>query len=355
MQGPAALPFAGKQDVKDKPGRTINIRIGRMAMNAFIIMKHAIRLGWGFVFLFFLASGPVLADAVSGTTAVTFSSNPVTLVPGNDVTITTTTTSTDVHTSPPTTAALIDAGKVTIEMATDGLNNPVPAASVVSWVGLNAPGVNPVAGVTSLAVDLDSLGFVPGTKGGFRAHYVGVNINPGAHRISTHSSPGVDLTAASSCTPGVNVGATLASGKGMPNPGDSGPWTFGISVQNCTGVNLTGVKVQGGANGWAYVGTNSITTAPDSSDVNNVTVKTVGKKEKNSVITWIVDILDGATKTIFVTVNGPIPCSAPDGEIRFISGEWSAVYDDGSGPQKSEYSGRVSLTVDASAVNESCQ
>jgi len=35
------------------------------------------------------------------------------------------------------------------------------------------------------------------------------------------------------------VGATLASGNGTPPPGASGPWTFRISVTNCTGVSLT--------------------------------------------------------------------------------------------------------------------
>jgi hypothetical protein len=141
------------------------------------------------------------------------------------------------------------------------------------------------------------------------------------------------------------VGATLASGDGTPNPGDSGPWTFAISVENCTGVNLTGIKVQGGTSGWTnYTGF----SVPDGS----VTVKAMPKKTQ--VLTWTVDIADGATKTIQVTVDGTVPCSAPDGQVRYVSGPWSAVFDDGSGPQKSAYSGRVSLTVDGSAINPSC-
>ncbi len=142
--------------------------------------KSAVLALGGVALLLFLASGPALADTLTGTTTVTFSSNPVTLVAGNDVTITTTTTAPDHSSSPPTTATLIDQGKVTIELATDESGNPVPAASVVTWVALNAPGQSPVAGVTSLALDLDNLSalglglsnFTPGTTGGFRAHYV---------------------------------------------------------------------------------------------------------------------------------------------------------------------------------------
>jgi hypothetical protein len=149
------------------------------------------------------------------------------------------------------------------------------------------------------------------------------------------------ITALPACTPGVNVGATLAAGDGTPNPGDSGSWTFAISVENCTGVDLTGVKVQGGTSGWTnYAGF----SVPDG----NVTIKNMPKKTQ--VLTWIVDIANGQTKTIEVTVNGTVPCSAPDGQVRYISGPWSAVFDD----QKSAYSGRVSLTVDGSGINPSC-
>jgi hypothetical protein len=313
-------------------------------------MKSAVLALGGVALLLFLTSGPALADTLTGTTMVTFSSNPVTLGAGNDVTITTTTTAPPHSPSPPTTATLIDQGTVVIQLATDGAGNPVPAASVVKWVALNAPGQNPVGGMTNLPLDLDNLSalglglnnFTPGTTGGFRAHYV---TGGGQHKVDTHSSPAVDLTATSSCSPGVNVGATLASGNGTPNPGDSGPWTFAISVENCTGVDLTGVKVQGGTSGWTtYVGF----LVPDG----DVTVKSTSKNTK--VLTWIVDIAKGQTKTIEVIVNGTVPCSAPDGEIRFISGPWSAVFDDGSGPQKSAYSGRVSLTVDGSTINPSC-
>lgn len=166
---------------------------------------------------------------------------------------------------------------------------------------------------------------------GFRAHYV---TGGGQDKVETHSSVAVDLQILLSCS-GITVGATLASGNGTPPPGASGPWTFRISVQNCTGVDLTDVKVQGGSNGWAPI-TNIVVSSGDFTRRTN---------NRNEVITWTVNVADGTTVTIDVTVNGTIPANAADGQIRYISGAWSAVYDAGSGPQKSDYSGRVFLTV----------
>jgi hypothetical protein len=132
----------------------------------------------------------------------------------------------------------------------------------------------------------------------------------------------------------------LAAGNGTPNPGDSGPWTFAISVENCTGVNLTGVKVQGGTSGW----TNYVSfSVPDGI----VTLKNMPKNTQ--VLTWKVDIANGQTKTIEVKVNGTVPSTAPDGQIRYLSGPWSAAYDDDGNPLtpmvKSSYTGRVSICV----------
>ena len=131
-----------------------------------------------------------------------FSDNPATLSGDSttDVTITTTTISDGG-------AALISAGKVMIELATDGTvldaelkpigGNPVPSADVVYWMALNAPGANPDgSGVTTLDVDLDVLGFDCGTVGGFRAHYI-----PGGRsdKVAEHKSDEVDLTAVCEC------------------------------------------------------------------------------------------------------------------------------------------------------------
>jgi hypothetical protein len=222
--------------------------------------------------------------------------------------------------------------------------NCPPKGSTGTWTTLNGDGEKldqPGENSTTYYFDTTGLG---GSTIGLRSHYV---TGQDAHGPATSTSRTVDLfiNAASSCS-GINVGAALAAGNGTPNPGDSGPWTFAISVENCTGVDLTGVKVQRGTSGWTNYVEYSV---PDGS----VTLKNMPKKTQ--VLTWIVDIANGQTKTIKVTVNGTVPCSAPDGQILFISGPWSAVFDDGSGPQKSAFSGRVSLTVDGSDINSSCQ
>ena len=145
------------------------------------------------------STDPVLAaPPIPGNTTLGFSDNPATLSGDStpDVTITTTTTSAGG-------AALISAGKVMIELATDGtvldaeLNpiggNPVPSSEVVYWMALNAPGENPDgSGVTMLDVDLDALGFDCGTVGGFRAHYIP---GGGSDKVAEHKSDEVDLTA----------------------------------------------------------------------------------------------------------------------------------------------------------------
>jgi hypothetical protein len=125
--------------------------------------------------------------APNGSTTLEFSVNPATLSGDStpDVTITTTTTSSVGQ-------PYIDEGKVQIFLATDVAGNPVPAASVVTWVNLTGDGQNPVNGITTLDVDLEALGFVCGTVGGFRAKYV---TSGGSTKVDTHFSDGVDLEA----------------------------------------------------------------------------------------------------------------------------------------------------------------
>lgn len=183
--------------------------------------------------------------------------------------------------------------------------------------------------------------------------------------MGTHFSSAVDLVIAqsSACAPGdvglILVGATEASGIGVVPPGATGPWAFRIAVKNCTTSYLSDVKVQGGSNGWAPVSKNCLAdgVTPGGSGWCIQTSSgdyVVRENKKNQVITWTVDIAAEATETILVGVNGTVPSSAPDGQIRFLSGAWSAVYDDDGNPAtpavKSEYSGRVSLCVDATAT-----
>ncbi len=140
-----------------------------------------------------LAARPVQYD---GSTAITFSAEPAILSGDSDPDVTITTTTTAAPTD------VIDAGKVTIQLAVDEFGDPVSAGSVSvsDWVSLNPSGDNPTGGVFSLPVDLEDWGFVPGTVGGFRAHYVGswYYDEDDRYKVKNHFSPEVDLMAIAS-------------------------------------------------------------------------------------------------------------------------------------------------------------
>lgn len=178
----------------------------------------------------FCAAVPALAVTYDGTTVVAFSANPATLSGDNtpDVTITTTTT------APGASPGLIDAGKVVIQLATDGIGNPVPAASVVTWEALNAPGQTPTGGVTSLDVDLDALGFVPGMVGGFRAHYV---TGGGRDKVNTHFSEPVDLVIAAAWE-GLSHGYWKNHSEDWPPTGYSPSQTLGSVFAESSSLGL---------------------------------------------------------------------------------------------------------------------
>jgi hypothetical protein len=228
---------------------------------------------------------------------------------------------------------VIDEGKVTVQMATL-LGVPVTTATPgFTWTSVPPGNMNPSGGATSTALDFDGLGFLPGTTASFRAHYV---TGGGAVKADTHFSPAIDVSAVGGSTcEGFNISADFASGNGGPAPGSSGPWAFRITLENCSGVDLTGIKAQGGSNGWA----------PMTSYVASKGTVNVKKNNKNEVLTWNLDMPNGSTETLLVNVNGNIPASAACDSIRYLSGAWSAVYDAGLGSQKSDYTGRVSIQV----------
>ena len=233
-----------------------------------------------------------------------------------------------------TVSATIDGGKVTVEMATlAGL--PVTVSNP-GWLGdwqSIASNLTPVSGATASAHDFDGLGFVDGTSASFRAHYTPP---PGAPpKADEHKSPIIDVTAVADTCDGFNVSADFASGDGDPPPGANGPWAFRITLENCTGVNLTGIKAQGGSNGWA----------PMTTYLQSKGSVYVRLNQKNQLLTWNLDMPNGTTETILVTVNGKIPASAVCDSIRYLSGPWSAVYNPGGGSLKSPYTGRVSVQV----------
>lgn len=202
------------------------------------------------------------------------------------------------------------------------------------WVQI-ATGTTDALGKVSTNFDTTGLG---GSTICFRTQ------NPaagGAHGIDANQSPGVDLVILSqpACVPGATIAATLASGDGTPAPGNpAGPWTFRITVTACG--DLTNVTAQGGANAWApYTG-----ALPDTGEV-DIRKQT----KKNTILLWTIgNMSDGQVANLDVGVNGPIPYDAPDCQVRYLSGPWSATFsaDGGATFEKSAYSGRVSVSVD---------
>ena len=217
---------------------------------------------------------------------------------------------------------------------------------MIAWVALQPNNIAPDgAGQTSLPIDLDGLGLLPGDAVSIRAHYV---TGGGQHKIDTDFSPAIDImTNFDACdfSDAVEVAADLASGDGAPEPGDSGPWTFRIKVTNCTGVDLTNIKVQGGTNGWGSF----VSTSPSNS-VN----PTIRHNRRNEILKWVIDLIDGEMASLLVIMDGDIPvghaCSddpavTPPETIEFLSGAWSAAYKLDGVKEKSAYSGRVSVVV----------
>lgn len=272
--------------------------------------------------------GPPGPPAPNASTTLTITPTPVVLSgDATDDAIADTAT-----TSATLSDATLDEGKVTIQMAALAGVPATIATPGAAWVDLAPGNMGPTLGLTSSAWDFDGLGFLPGMTASFRAHYV---TGGGAVKADTHFSPAIDVSAVGDTCSGFNVSADFASGNGGPAPGSSGPWAFRIALENCSGVDLNGIKAQGGSNGWA----------PMTTYVASKGLVSVRKNNKNEVLTWNLDMPNGSTETLLVNVNGNIPASAACDSIRYLSGAWSAVYDAGLGPQKSDYTGRVSIQV----------
>jgi hypothetical protein len=177
---------------------------------------------------------------------------------------------------------------------------------------------------------------------GFRAHYI---TGGGMVHADNHFSIGASVEIA--CNPcGTSTDLTIAvaqaSGPGSPPPGFTGCWTFTITVQNCTDSDLTGVKIQGGSNGWTD---NTQTQASASGGSNGDLV--IKNNNKNSVITWTGDIAQGETVSIDVTVCGTIKAKTACGTVLFLNGPWSAAFTDPDTllPVKTDYTGRLTIEV----------
>lgn len=276
--------------------------------------------------LLLLMHGTALADQVGTATAIA-------VAPGNPVPEGT------LATFSATVTATTAAHGYTVGQAVAGstvkfqqyqvLGVPAPTTTPGGTFVDLATGVTSASGQAQFTFDTTGLG---GQTIGFRF----LTLPQGGHAPGQSFSPAVDLVInpdPPSCT-GVQIGATLAGGPGNPTPGTYS-WTFRITVKNCD-LSTRVFKVQGGTNGWAPM---TVATASEGTF-------TVRGNRRNQVITWTVELDPGETQYIDVTVSGTIPPSTPDGTVLYLSGAWSAAYtDDYGSPAKSDYTGRVSITV----------
>jgi len=229
-----------------------------------------------------------------------------------------------------TNGTAIQAGKLNIEQTEGGTTCAAPSFSSTFFASdddLSSPPTNSVTGV----LDTSTLG---GQTIGFRTHYIGGNTG-----FKESKSPCVDLvvSAAANCSDGtVHLTASSATASGTPTVGSTLNYSYTMTVRNCTGSNLTGVKVQGGTSGWT-------TFDGFHKDDGDVSLST---KNKTTVVTWTVDLDDQETRAIEIDLKGAIKNATPIGTVLYLSGPWSAAYILGGQALKSDYTGRVSVTVE---------
>jgi hypothetical protein len=221
-----------------------------------------------------------------------------------------------------------------------------PGNGTCTSVGLDqvASENNTSDGILTYTKDTTGLG---GQVLGFVASY------QGAGDITNAADVCEDLTVneeAEPCT-GALISIDLASGDGAPAPGGSYFWAFRVTVHACE--TLFGVTAQGGTNGWASL-LNRVATSLVPSDGTTAEIRKANKK--TDVILWTIgDMIAGQTETLIVPLSGTIPPKTPDCQVRFLSGAWSALFStDGINFEKSDYTGRVWITVDSNNDPNDC-
>jgi hypothetical protein len=283
---------------------------------------------------------PMAWAAIAVDTSISLIPNPVT--DPNPVTI----TGTILKKVPPASSAdpVSGANLVIQELKLAGVGVACGTATA-GWVAI-ANGNTNGSGQFSTSFDTTGLGLPsPGRSICFRAKPDAPSV------VSGNPSPATDLVILSpvvSCTPGATIAADFASGDGTPAPAIplAGPWVFRITVTACGA--LANVTAQGGANGWAPV-TGKL------ADTGTVGVRKDTKK--NQILLWTIgNMTDGQVAHLDVQVNGPIPLSTPDCQIRYLSGPWSAISstDGGATSTKSDYTGRVTVQVDSNGNPDDC-
>jgi hypothetical protein len=111
-----------------------------------------------------------------------------------------------------------------------------------------------------------------------------------------------------------NQGASPSTG----TAGHSYTGSFTVSVQNCTGGDLSKVKLQGGSAGWL-----TVTSATATQGTTSISTK---KKNTAQVVTANLGTLtNGGTASVTVNATGTVPNGAACGSNLPISGSWSAT------------------------------
>jgi hypothetical protein len=218
----------------------------------------------------------------------------------------------------------VTGGRLELQRAVDGEGKPTSCTAPAGYLSGTPIDVD-ASGSATFSLDTT----VPGTFG-YRIHYV-----PSGAPYKTSKSLCADLTVTPLCS-GVQISAYLAEGDGNPPAGTTQTWTVKIKVYACE--DATGLKVQGGTNGWAT----NLVGAPSTGEFN------VRYNNKNQVITWNMDSLGkDQDATLPLMVTGTIKPNTPSGTILRLLGPWSVTYstDGGLTYQKSDYTGAVTVTV----------
>ena len=230
----------------------------------------------------------------------------------------------------------------------------------VCWIAIMQTSVDS-SGQACNAVDLEGLSSIMGLTDcddnpvtlanancdsgdiGFRIHYAG-----GAPDFGNSFSPANDLGIDCAECEGFNITDPAVEGAGNPCPGSHHCWTYTMNVQNCTGSNLTNVKIQGGTSAWLDAA-QTVTITPSAGWT--ITPKPKGRNN----IVWTLSggsIADGDTVTVTVNVCGTV--SSECDATEFLSGPWSATGTKTSDNSKvsTTHNNRASFFIDCS---EDCQ
>ncbi|MBA4148261.1 MAG: hypothetical protein H0X66_09105 [Verrucomicrobia bacterium] len=191
----------------------------------------------------------------------------------------------------------------------------------------------------SASTTFDTTGF-GGESFSFKAHYVPPSPPPGAGFGSVWSSAiPVSVKASETCT-GFTITADVAAGSGNPVAGQTGNWSYRITLKACDAVS--NVSAQGGTSGWLSLTTSGSLVASKGTAV-------VRKQNnKTTVVLWTVgDLAAGEEVHLLVNMTGTVPKNS-SGTVQYISGAWSAITtstDEEPVTTKSEYTDRVSIEV----------